>query len=215
MTQKGNMDDIELVFSDTDSEQDNPPKIIDKSHQLSHDISESLPPKKGKQGNRAPKTPKQLESAKQNLEKARQKRQQLKEEREIERKELEAYRQEKQTKKRNHVVMEDEDSYSDYTDDDYDDYPPPRRQKGKSNKEPKEPKEPKLTKSEEKLMMKMEKIEGYIHELNNAKKQKRSIHKTVVVQPPPAIQYPIQQQIGGVNKDHLSNLKNGIILDIF
>ena len=165
-------DNFELEFSDTDEEVSKPMKPTEEI--VTEYKIRKLPPK-------APKkrvlTAKQLETSRANLAKAREKRAEKK------------VKEKKATKSKRYEVYED--SYSDDSDYESDDYEPqPRRSKTGGRKE----KPAKITKAEQKLLLRMEKVEDLISQLSSTKaaQKKRSFHKTVIVQPPAQqyIQHP-------------------------
>jgi len=199
------LNDIDFIYSDTDDEGQNQPPTV-----------ESIPKK---QDGRKPKkvlSEKQKETSRKNLEKARKARQANKEKRLEEQKELQTLRAQKQEAKHKRVIYED--SESDYESDDGEYYnlyePRTRGGKAKHNTE-RSIKEKPMSKSEEKMLMKMERIEQIYNEMQRAKamgKGKKSVHKTVIVQTPPTPAYvPSTMQ----DPNSLSTALKNKLLDIF
>lgn len=154
----------ELEYSDSE---------VDNQQPEDTQIVEEIPTAKTKPKKRV-LTAKQLETSRRNLELARQKRAQMK---------VVKQQQPQPVKPPQNVVDYDSYSDSDYSDDDE----PPRRKNARQpkSKSYKDDDKPRLSKSEMKIMEKMDKIERIIDQWDKAKKKsKQHVHKTVIVQPP-------------------------------
>jgi len=177
-------DNFELEFSDSETEQ---PRQIKPTEEIVTEYKiRKLPPK-------APKkrvlTAKQLETSRANLQKAREKRAFAA----LQKKEKEKAAPPKKSRKYEEVY----DSYSDESDYESDDYEPEPPKRSIRKKADEREKPAKMTKAEQKMMLRMEKIEDLIGQLASTKappKKPRSVHKTVIVNPP-AQQY-IQPHYG-------------------
>jgi len=138
-----------------------------------------------------------------------------------------------QPKQEQSYTYDDSDSYSD-SDDDYEE---PRKARGRAKEKPVSlRKEPKMSKSEMKMLAKINKQKELINDMQEAKnksrakpKRSRTVNKTVIVQPPASIQYAppypnmfqnngigagIQQNPSTVDPN-VSNYKKQIMSDIF
>lgn len=189
-------ENFEVQFSDTDDEQTEQPTEIKPTEEI---ITEYKTRKIVAKPKKRILTAKQLETSRLNLEKAR-----------LKRAENKANKLKIEKKGKDEYVI-DEDSYTD-TDSEEEPQRKPVVQKQQKRTVGKGEKPQKMSKAEERLMIKMDKIEGIIGQLSSAKREgKRSVHKTVIVQPPN--QYP--QSYGGQRDPSIDHLKRNILLDIF
>jgi hypothetical protein len=219
--------DLELVFSDTDNDEPTTNAIKE---------TEVKGPGRPPGPSTKEKTEKQRETSRKNLEKARMAREAKKQQQIKEAQELEYYRKQNMTRtsrKQPKKQKSRQPVYDDYTDSDDSDYgedysedmlhvPPndinvqpfPAHVPDDDDFSPR-PRRKRLTKSEEKMMIKMAKIEGLLSDLHQTKRSRGDVHKTVIVQPPyPQHPYQSAQQTGGYQST-INGLKKELTLDMF
>lgn len=140
-------------------------------------------------------TAKQLETSRRNLQKAHATRKANKA------KNKQTEKEQSKNQQYERVVVDDDDDYTDDSEYSEEEPAPKRKSKQKGTGE-------KITKSEQKMMEKLEKMESIIEKLTAKSKKPKSVHKTVIVQP--NNNYP---QYG--RNPAAEGLKKGILLDIF